>query len=179
MMAKRPDDRPASMTEVIALLEASKTAPDVRQGDRRRAPKSKPELKVFNEQPLKRAGAPRTKAEPSIFARREEPEGLTVSHELNLEDLVMDVRPESATNPAASRSQAGACQGTAAEAVGDDAVRAGRPRRRGLVFLGRGGDCRAGRGVRRFRAVLRSASARRRRGPRQGMSPAPRKIAAT
>ena len=57
---------------------------------------------VFNETPLKRAGPPKTKVEPSIFARREEREGLAISHELNLEDLVMDVRSES---PPARSSQ--------------------------------------------------------------------------
>jgi len=101
MMAKRPDDRPASMTEVIALLESCKASgvevkvasPD---GE---APKSRPELKVFNETPLKRAGSPRTKAEPSIFAVDEPHENVLIDHDLNLEDLVMDVRPEARPAP--------------------------------------------------------------------------------
>jgi serine/threonine protein kinase len=99
MMAKRPADRPASMTEVIALLEASKTAPDFNKEIGAAAPKSKPELKVFNEQPLKRAGAPKTKPDPSVFALSRETGSLLSSHELNLEDLVMDVRPEPSPTP--------------------------------------------------------------------------------
>jgi len=87
------------MTEVIVLLEASKTAPDFNKEIGAAAPKSKPELKVFNEQPLKQAGAPRTKADPSVFALSRKTEGPLVSHELNLEDLVMDVRPEPPPNP--------------------------------------------------------------------------------
>ncbi len=64
MMAKRPEDRPGSTNELVSLLEAAKNVPAP-------APTagSKPELKVFDEAVLKRAGAPRTKAEPSIFAR--------------------------------------------------------------------------------------------------------------
>ncbi len=86
MMAKKPEDRPASMTKVVALLQASKTAPELDKKTGAAPPKSKPELMVFDAQPLKRAGPPRTKAEPSIFARRQEPEGLAIGHELNLED---------------------------------------------------------------------------------------------
>ncbi len=94
MMAKQPRDRPQSMTEVIALLQASKLPADdvVRRAEP--APKSRPELKTFNETPLKRAMPPKTKAEPSIFARREEREGLAINHELRLEDLVIDVRSD-------------------------------------------------------------------------------------
>jgi hypothetical protein len=99
MVAKRPGDRPASMTEVIALLEASKVAAADVKDPGVAAPKSRPELMVFDEPTLKRAAPPKTKADPSIFARREEPEGLLISHELNLEDLVMDVRPEAAPTP--------------------------------------------------------------------------------
>jgi serine/threonine protein kinase len=111
MMAKRPDDRPASMAEVIALLEASKvTAAEVRDLGVA-APASPPEPMVFDEPTLKRAAPPKTKAEPSIFARREEREGFLIDHELNLEDLVMNVRTEApppvppATKPASRTSQ--------------------------------------------------------------------------
>ena len=44
--------------------------------------------------PLKRAGTPTPKADPSIFARAKEPDGIRIGDELNLEDLVMDVRPD-------------------------------------------------------------------------------------
>ena len=91
MMAKRPEDRPASMTEVISLLEACKSAA--------LAPKSKPELMVFNEQPVKRAGAPKARSDPSIFARPKGAEDQLMSDELDLEDLVMDVRPEPPATP--------------------------------------------------------------------------------
>jgi serine/threonine protein kinase/WD40 repeat protein len=98
MMAKSPADRPASMTELISLLESSKAdakaiAPTAV------APKSKPELKVFNEAPQKRATPPKTDREPSIFARPKEDEGLAIDHDLNLEDLIMDVRSEPKPEP--------------------------------------------------------------------------------
>ena len=54
---------------------------------------------VFDEAPLKRAAPPKTKTDPSVFARREEPEGLMIGHELSLEDLVMDVRTEAPPAP--------------------------------------------------------------------------------
>jgi serine/threonine protein kinase/tetratricopeptide (TPR) repeat protein len=87
MMAKRPQDRPASMTEVIALLEACKL-------QALETPKSSAELKVFDEPVQKRAGAAKTKGQPSVFGLGELFEGPIIEHELNLEDLVMDVRPE-------------------------------------------------------------------------------------
>ncbi len=90
MMAKRPEERPASMTEVIALLESCKTeAAQAPGGGAKTLP-----LRVFDNSPLKRAAPPKTEREPSIHARREEPEGLQFSADLSLEDLVMDVRPE-------------------------------------------------------------------------------------
>jgi serine/threonine protein kinase/WD40 repeat protein/Flp pilus assembly protein TadD len=94
MLAKRPQDRPASMTELIALLQASKLQPDEVVERSAPPPKSRPELMVFNETSLKRAGPPKPKAEPSIFARQEEREGLMINQERNLEDLVLDVRSE-------------------------------------------------------------------------------------
>jgi serine/threonine protein kinase len=105
MMAKQPGGRPASMTELIALLEAAKSAAPAAQGLGTAPPKSKPDLKVFDEANLKRAGAPRTKAEPSILARPKEAEELVMGKEISLEDLVMDVRPEArpAPSPAAPK----------------------------------------------------------------------------
>jgi len=137
MMAKRPEDRPASMTEVIALLEASKTGPDLSKGTGAAPPKSKPELMVFNEQPLKRAGALRTKSEPSIFARPQEPEGLAVGDELSLEDLVMDVRPEQRPAPLPPAPRPAPAKTQPLKRLAATGSR-GRPRRRGLVLLGVG-----------------------------------------
>jgi len=137
MMAKRPDDRPASMTEVIALLEASKTAPDFNKEVGAAPPKSKPELKVFNEQPLKRAGAPRTKADPSVFARPREAEGPESSHELNLEDLVMSVRPESPPTPLLPAPRPAPTRAQPLKRLATTPSRK-RPDRRGPVFIGLG-----------------------------------------
>jgi serine/threonine protein kinase/tetratricopeptide (TPR) repeat protein len=96
MMAKRPADRPVSMSEVIALLEACRaaaaelpaTGPVV-------PPKSRPDLKVFDGAPLKRAPAAKAGHDATVFARRDdEAGGLQVGPELSLEDLVRDVRSE-------------------------------------------------------------------------------------
>jgi len=134
MMAKRPEDRPASMTEVVALLQASKTAPELEKRTEAAPPKSKPELMVFDEQPLKRAGPPRTKAEPSIFARPQQSGGLALGQELNLEDLVMDVRPEHQPTPLpATHRPAPAREQPLKRLTG--AQSRGRSRRRGPVVL--------------------------------------------
>ncbi len=87
MMAKLPQDRPASMAEVVALLETCKT-------EALEAPKSQTELKVFNEPTLKRARAPKTKVERSVIGLSEPSEADDIAHELDLEDLAMDVRAE-------------------------------------------------------------------------------------
>jgi serine/threonine protein kinase/tetratricopeptide (TPR) repeat protein len=100
MMAKRPDDRPKSMTEVIARLQASKLPPDDVLSRVAPPPKSRQDLKVFDETPLKRAGPPRTKAQPSIFARTEKDTRPAIDHDLGLEDLVMDVRSDGPATPA-------------------------------------------------------------------------------
>ena len=92
MMAKRPDDRPASMTEVIALLQASKLAWETGTERSPPSPKPQPELMVFNETPRKAVGPATTEAEPATLPRREEREGLAINHEFNLEDLAIDVR---------------------------------------------------------------------------------------
>jgi serine/threonine protein kinase/WD40 repeat protein/tetratricopeptide (TPR) repeat protein len=112
MMAKRPEDRPQSMTELISLLGACK-ADATAKASPANAPKSRPELMVFNEAPLKRPAPPKTEIDPSIFPRPTEREGLGIALDLNLEDLIMDVRsgprPEPLLGPAkarAGRSQA-------------------------------------------------------------------------
>jgi serine/threonine protein kinase len=94
MMAKRPEERPASMTDVIALLQASKLASDTGTvnvaPDRKRGPR--PE--VCTETPLKRTSWPPPTIDSAIFARGAEGDGMLVDRELNLRDLVMDVLPE-------------------------------------------------------------------------------------
>ena len=69
MMAKRPDDRPASMTELIALLQAAKVPPETVTERSAPSPKPQPELMVFNETLRKAAGPANTEAEPAIFPR--------------------------------------------------------------------------------------------------------------
>jgi tetratricopeptide (TPR) repeat protein len=94
MMAKRPGDRPRSMTEVVALLEGCRTsADDVKEAHAH--------LKRFAETVMKRA-APRRRdleRDPSVFARPTEPEFPHFNPDLHLEDLVMDFRPEPHLGP--------------------------------------------------------------------------------
>ncbi len=111
MMAKKPAERPASMTELISLLEASKAEAKTK-APTGEAPKSKPDLMVFNQTPLRHPAPPKAGRDPSIHARPKETEGLAVENDLNLEDLIMDVRPEPrlerlapTTKPMAGRSQ--------------------------------------------------------------------------
>jgi serine/threonine protein kinase/WD40 repeat protein/tetratricopeptide (TPR) repeat protein len=110
MLAKRPEDRPQSMTELISLLEQCKA--EAAKAPAVTTPKSKPELKVFNETPLKRPESPKTQRDPAIFARPTEREGLGIALDLNLEDLIMDVRsdpqPEPMLRP--SKTKAGRSQ---------------------------------------------------------------------
>jgi serine/threonine protein kinase/tetratricopeptide (TPR) repeat protein len=101
MMAKRPADRPASMNEVIALLESCRTEAATPPTAPGAATKTRP-LLVFDETPLKRATPANANREPSVLLRREEPKGLHFNDDLSLEDLVMDVRSE-ARPPAAAR----------------------------------------------------------------------------
>ncbi len=137
MMAKRPDDRPASMAEVIALLESCKASGVEVEAQAGEAPKSRPELKVFNEPMLKRAGSAETKADPSIFAVGELRERTLIEHDLNLEDLVMDVRAGSPARAPSPSAYASTRQNSAAEAAGDATnPRPAQPERAGPGWLG-------------------------------------------
>jgi serine/threonine protein kinase len=91
LMAKRPEDRPASMSEVIALLQAAKPSTD--DAARPVAPPPDPNLPeaVTSQMPLEPGGPPRTTIDSSIFARRAGGEEVLSDHELNLRDLVMEV----------------------------------------------------------------------------------------
>ncbi len=133
MMAKRPEDRPGSMNEVVALLEASKTAPDLKTGSGRPGPRSKPELMVFNEQPLKRAGPARTKADPSVFARPEQDVDWVYNPDLDLSDLVTDFRP--ASQPTSFVPAGGAVSDEIQPLSRARPPRRRRPRIQGLVVL--------------------------------------------
>ena len=97
MMATRPEDRPASMTEVINLLDSCKDwVVEAPQG-RERVAKAPPKLMVFDESGRKTdkgPAPPRAGRDASIFARRDDAGELEVGPELDLEDLVMDVRSE-------------------------------------------------------------------------------------
>jgi serine/threonine protein kinase len=94
MMAKRPEDRPSSMTEVIALLQASKLSIEEDVGTVAQPPRARSQPEIKNATPLKRPVSPRVSVDSSIFARRVADENMLAGHELNLRDLVMDVRPD-------------------------------------------------------------------------------------
>ena len=80
------------MTEVIALLQATKHSSD-NVGKTAIAPNpTRPE--VASETPLKRAGSPQTIIDSVIFTRRPEGADSLIPQELNLRDLVMDVRSD-------------------------------------------------------------------------------------
>jgi serine/threonine protein kinase len=93
MMAKRPEERPASMTDVIALLQAALLATDAGMGKVAPDSKRRPAPEACKESPLERTGSPPI-IDSSIFARGVEEDGMLIDRELNLRDLVMDVLPE-------------------------------------------------------------------------------------
>ena len=94
MVAKRPEERPSSMTEVIALLEASKTAIAANDGLASAPGVSPRELLAFNERALKKADPRGSKPDPSVFARARQQDGLWFDPDLDLEDVVRDAKPE-------------------------------------------------------------------------------------
>jgi hypothetical protein len=107
MMAKKPEERPASMTDVIALLQASKLATDTGMENVSPALKRRPAPEVSNEAPLKGAGSPPPIVDSGIFARDAEGDATLVDRQLNLRDLVMDVLPEAgvAGDPCAAHDE--------------------------------------------------------------------------
>jgi serine/threonine protein kinase len=92
MMAKRPEERPASMTDVIALLHESTVAADTELS--RAARKRRPAAEACNETPLERAGSTPPIIDSAIFARRLEGDGIFIDRELKLRDLMMDALPD-------------------------------------------------------------------------------------
>ncbi len=90
MMAKRPSLRPASMTEVIALLEACRSS----AGE---AEEARSALKSFSASMiLRRAEPKRADRDPStsIFARPDEAATFRPTHDRKLEDVAFDNRDE-------------------------------------------------------------------------------------
>jgi serine/threonine protein kinase len=87
MMAKRPGDRPASMSQVIAALEACRSSP-------REAGDASADLKTFATTFMKRAATKKRGDDASVFARPQPGSGLQFDPDLDLEDLVHDYKPE-------------------------------------------------------------------------------------
>ncbi len=96
MMAKRPSDRPQTMSEVVLSLEACRSSS-------REAGDASADLKTFARTILKRAPERRRRGlDASIFARpNPDPGDLTFDPDLTLEDLVGDYRKEGGREPIA------------------------------------------------------------------------------
>jgi serine/threonine protein kinase len=170
MMAKRPDDRPSSMSEVIALLEASMSSAEATEAVAKNArsasapSESERALWTIDESPLKGPGAPSTKADPAVFARADRDSGSKTDDQLRLEDLLMDVRSEApATKAAAARKS------TAPASLPlkrPPATARARPRRRNLVFLSLGAAVVAAASYAGFAILFRPAREKAVRQPR-------------
>jgi serine/threonine protein kinase len=92
MMAKRPEDRPASMSELIALLQASRPSSD---DTGPAAPRPDPGLaQAVTQGPRERGDPPQKIIDSTIFARRTDGGDMFSDHELSLRDLVTDVRSD-------------------------------------------------------------------------------------
>ena len=94
MMAKKPEERPASMTEVIALLQASKLSTDSDMATVAPPPAPTSAAEVCKQAPLEQGRPPRPIIDSAIFARRIESEEMAIDSKLNLWDLLMDVRSD-------------------------------------------------------------------------------------
>ena len=95
MMAKRPADRPDSMTAVIALLEASQeSAAELSSRGAEASQKSATRPRVLDESAMKPDAPNKAGRESSIFAQRDEPECMRMGFERGLDDLVGDVSSE-------------------------------------------------------------------------------------
>jgi hypothetical protein len=92
MMAKRSEDRPQSMTEVVAALEALRTSP-------REEEDATTDLRAFARTFMKRAVTRRLPADPSIFASFANRDKLRINPSLAFEDVVTDYRDEVAEQP--------------------------------------------------------------------------------
>jgi len=94
MMAKKPEERPASMTEVIALLQASRLSTDSDMATVAPPPAPTSAAEVCKQEPLEQGRSPRPIIDSAIFARRIESEEMAIDSKLNLWDLLMDVRSD-------------------------------------------------------------------------------------
>jgi serine/threonine protein kinase len=99
MVARQPEDRPASMTKVIVLLETSKGKTTIADEAADAASKPQPESKIGNEVSRQRPGVAGPQPEPSVFVRREEREGLLIKHDWSLVDVALDRRPRAPREP--------------------------------------------------------------------------------
>jgi serine/threonine protein kinase len=135
MMAKRPDHRLASMSEVIARLQASKPSSDD-TGLIALPSEFRLMQAVTAQESLECDGSPRTIVDSAIFARRMEGEGMHSVQLLNLRDLVMDMRSDvcgTDETPADCDEGIGICDidqlslRHLAQELGDDFLRASAP----------------------------------------------------
>jgi len=98
MMAKEPADRPASMGELIALLEpcrfAAREAAAAVTTSGNRAATVPTQLLATGETGLMRAGAPQTERAMMISSPHNQTGGQRTEEELRLEDLAIDVRTD-------------------------------------------------------------------------------------
>jgi hypothetical protein len=92
MTAGPPNDRPGSMSEVIALLESCKTRSDETTGATDRATMLA-ESHIVDPSPRPRSSGAKPQLDASLWMRRHEPEGLRINRAVCLEDLMMEVLP--------------------------------------------------------------------------------------
>jgi serine/threonine protein kinase/CubicO group peptidase (beta-lactamase class C family) len=97
MLAKQPAERPASMTELIKLLESCRTPAAEPRGPADRPLRSRPEIEVSGAAALHSAGRDQTEPQSSTSSPREGPDAFRTNADLRPEDLLMNVRPD---NPA-------------------------------------------------------------------------------
>jgi serine/threonine protein kinase len=105
MVAWRPEERPRSMMEMIALVEGAKTAIAASNVRGYEPEKSPQELRALSEKALKKARAGGRNPDPSVFAARPRHDGAWIDPDLALGDVVDGVRAETALKelPAALR----------------------------------------------------------------------------
>jgi hypothetical protein len=97
MLAKRPTGRPASMTEVISLLESSRAAVAAGPPSKRAVPQDPPERTASGDGRRKgRSSAQIAGRDAPVFAQGDEADGLPIGPEFSLEGLGIDVHSQDA-----------------------------------------------------------------------------------